>query len=163
MTTYVTLVPSAQGPFQFQATLDGNIYNVVVSWLVFGQYWYLQIYDLSGNLVLYRRIAGSPVGTNLESLSWAEGYATAVTSTPHGCLIGATTNLTFTGCSPDAYNGTFPVYVADPVTLVYPLTQDPGPATALGAVAYNLNLVQGYFFTSTLVWRQANNQFEVTP
>jgi hypothetical protein len=90
MTTFVDFVPSTTTNFQFQATLDGNIYVVFVTWNLFGQRYYLEIYDLSNNLVVSLPQIGSPLD-------------------------------------------------------------------------YDINLVAGYFTTSTLVWRVQNNQFEITP
>ena len=90
MTTYTLFTPGPQAPFQFNATLDGQQYLVIITWNIFGQRWYVNIYDLYGNLVLAIAMAGSP---------------------------------------PD----------------------------------YNINLVQGYFTTSTFVYRVATNSFEVSP
>ena len=90
MTTYVNFTPSASAAFQFQATLDGQIYNVVVTWNLFGQRYYINVYDLSNNRIVSQPMLPSPIG-------------------------------------------------------------------------YNLNLVGGYFTTSSLVWRVDNNQFEISP
>lgn len=60
MTTY-TFTPSSTSLFSFQPTLDGKAYNIVVSWNLFGQRYYLNCYDLSGNLVFCLPLIGSPV------------------------------------------------------------------------------------------------------
>ena len=59
MTTF-TFNPSPYAPFQFQPTLDGQVYNVVCTWNAGGQRYYFNIYDLSGNLICSLPIVGSP-------------------------------------------------------------------------------------------------------
>lgn len=63
--TNVLFQPSSQGPFQFQVTLDGNNYNCIILWSLYGQRWYLQIQDLFGNLILYTALIGSPPNYNI--------------------------------------------------------------------------------------------------
>ena len=89
MTTYIDFTQSTVQNFQFQATLDGEVYVVDVFWLLFGQRWYITITDLSGNIIVTRAMVGSPID-------------------------------------------------------------------------YDISLTDGYF-TSTLVYRQANQQFEISP
>jgi hypothetical protein len=163
--TFTNFTPSVSAvpPFQFSAVFDGNTYNVSLTWLVFGQRWYFTVSDLFGNLVVYAAVIGSSVGAEIAAASWSNGFVTIETSTPHGFLVGATVEATIVNCQPDALNGTFPAYVNDRFTMTFPLPADPGPATALGSVEYNINLVTAYFETSSLVFRTANNQFEVSP
>ena len=47
-------------PFQFQAVLDGATYNVIVTWNIARQGWYLSVVDQSGNLIGSRALVGSP-------------------------------------------------------------------------------------------------------
>lgn len=90
MTTLTLFSPSPNIIFQFSPTLDNNTYNITVTWNLFGQRWYINIFNLSNTLIL---------------------------STP---LIG----------SPDNYD---------------------------------INLVAGIFMTSTLIFRQSTQNFEVSP
>lgn len=169
MTAFINFAPSAIQPFQFAATLDGQQYNVIVSWNLFRgsnnatQGFYVNVYDLSGNLIVARALSGSAVGLNLQSLSWANGVATATTVTPHGYTVGRLIALTLSGAVPDGYNGLFECYVTGPSTFTFPLATNPGAATAFGAASYNVNLVGGYFTTSSLVYRAPNRQFEISP
>lgn len=163
MTSYYPFAPSVNVKFQFQAVLDGQTYNIQVPWNTFGQGWYIYVYDLSNNLIVTRRVVGSPVGVNIESVSWSHGFVTLVTSIPHRYIVGGTVSVLVSGCSPDTYNGQVLAFVTDRYTLSYPLASDPGDSTAVGVVNYNINMVAGYFATSTLVYRQANTQFEVSP
>lgn len=162
MTTYFNFQPSAGTNFQFQPTLDGQQYTVIITWNVFGQRYYVNCYALSGALIFARALTGSPVGLDLETLSWSGGRVVATTTVPHGYVVGGTYELTVDGCVPSALNGTFRSIVTGPTTFEYSLANDPGTTTTAGIVEYNLNLAAGYF-ASSLVYREANGQFEVSP
>jgi len=88
--TLINFNPSPLSNFQFQPTLDGVPYVAIVTWNVYGERYYISIYDSYRNLIMYRPIIGSPDD-------------------------------------------------------------------------YSINLVFGYFFTSTLVYRVSSNNFEITP
>ena len=90
MATIIPFQPSIQAPFQFQATLDGELYTVICRWNLYRQGFYINVYDLSNNLIVSVAQVGSP---------------------------------------PD----------------------------------YDINLVGGYFVTSSLVFRQSSNSFEISP
>ena len=90
MTTFTQFTPSANTNFSWTPTLDGQQYSAVIVWSLFGQRWVLNIYSLSGALVLMKPLTGSPDN-------------------------------------------------------------------------YDINLVQGYFAASSLVYRVSRNSIEVTP
>jgi hypothetical protein len=73
MTTFA-FTPSNTTPFQFQPTLDGDIYNCLVKWGLFGQRWYLVCSDLSGNPIFTVAMVGSPPGYDI---SLTAGYFTS--------------------------------------------------------------------------------------
>jgi hypothetical protein len=149
--------------FSFQATLDGQQYILSVPWGVAGQRWFLKCTTLSGVVIFLLPLIGSADGITLESVAWSLGKVTLVTSAPHGIKIGTVALLTVSGVAPGAFNGTFPCSAIDEMTLTYPLPGNPGTVTALGLVAYNINIGQGYFSTSSIVFRQSSQNFEVTP
>ena len=161
-TTYYPFQPSSVAPFSFQPTLDGDTYNATVTWSVFGQRWYLNIYALDGTLVVSEGLSASPTGLSLQSLSWARGRAYAMTIDPHGLNIGGLVGLTISGASPDAFNGLQSCLITGPSTFTYPLSPNPGQVTMTGAASYNVNLVGGYFTASTVVFRDQTQTFEVT-
>lgn len=164
MTEY-NFQPSVTAPFQFQPTLDGALYLATVLWNLFGQRWYLTLQDQAGSTVFTQPLVPSQVGVQISTASW-DFNAQAVTVTaqdPHGYAIGATVNLTFSGMTPGGYNGTFSCFVTSDTEVEYSALTDPGVATAFGVISYNVNMVAGYFETSTLVWRSDNNAFEVSP
>lgn len=156
MTTYVDFVPSTDTPFQFQATFDGAQYNVVVTWNEFGQRYYINVYDLGGNLILARARIDS--GAKLQAaFSWFIGTVTAVTNGPHNVPIGSVANITAsdTGLG---YDGQYQALATNLNTLTYLLAVNPAQ-TGSGNVSQDVNLLAGYF-QSTLVFRAATQQFE---
>lgn len=54
--TSTIFTPTAAGPFQFGATLDGTNYVCNVTWNISGLRWYLNIYTTNGVLVLCRAL-----------------------------------------------------------------------------------------------------------
>ena len=161
MTTFFPFTPSQSAAFSFQPTLDGNQYSAAIQWNLHGQRYYLNLTQLDGTPVVYIPVIESPPALALASLSWANGTVTAVALQPHGYALDSTVALTIKNCVPSGFNGAVEAFVYNATTLTYPLIADPGPATMLGAVDWFVNLVAGYFGTSTLVFR--NSQFEVNP
>lgn len=163
MTTVVDFQPSstATPPFQFQATLDGAQYNVTCTWNVFGQRWYVNVYDLSGNLIVARSMVGS--GAKIQGvLTWANWTATAALQSPHNVPIGSVANIDVSGTGL-SYDGSWRALAVDAQTLTFTLQTDPGQYGVTGNVSQDVNLVGGYFQTSTLVYRSGTQQIEVTP
>jgi hypothetical protein len=169
MTTYFNFAPSQVAPFSFSPVLDGQPYNATVPWVLFGQRFYLNLIALSGAQIWYGAIVGSPTGTEIAAISWANGIVSAVTATPHGYKIASTVELTIVGCTPMAYNGLNTCLITGSSSFSYMLANDPGPATVFGVANFNVNLLggvpneTGVPFSSTLVFRQQSNQFEVSP
>lgn len=161
--------PSSAAPFQFQPVLDGNPYTATVPWVLFGARYYLNLVASDGTPIIYTAIPGSPTGLDLQALSWANGRALATVATPHGYKTGRIISLTVAGCSPAAYNGAVEALITGPSTFSYALAANPGPATAFGRASYDINMLAGVpnengdIFTSTLVFREASQQFEVNP
>ena len=162
MTTFIDFVPSQIQAPTFNVTLDGDTYAVLVTWNLAAQRYYITISSLNGGVIVTEALVGSPIGIELSAISWQSGIVTVTTSVPHNLKVGQTLNLTMTGAVPDAYNGMVQALVAGPSTFSYALAANPGSATTFGSVEQNINLVAG-FFVSTLIYRQANVQFEVSP
>ncbi len=163
MTTYVPFQPSPLAPFSFQATLDSAVYIITVPWLLSGQRWYVQCQDTSGNPIFYLPLIGSPTGISLENLTWSLGSVSAQTSVPHGFNVGATIYLTISGVSPSGYNGIYECLITSPNTFSYDISTYPGSVSNVGSVSYDINLADGYFTTSTLVFRDQSQTFEINP
>lgn len=60
MTVLTQFTPSVNQNFTFSPTLDGQVYNIVITWSLFGQRWLVNCYDLSANLVFARPLRASP-------------------------------------------------------------------------------------------------------
>lgn len=163
MTTFLNFQPSTQQVSTFQVTLDGEAFVLTLTWNLFGQRYYVNCSDLEGNLIFSLPLIGSPDGLILQSATWLAGLVMITTQEPHGYRAGTSVNLTLTGATPDAYNGSFTFLVTGDNTMTYPVTSDPGANTAPGLLQDNINLGGGYFETSTLVFRTSSSQFEVTP
>jgi len=74
-TLYVPFNPAPNANFQFQATFDGNNYDVIVNWNLFGQRFYVNIFTLAGDRVLSIPLIGSP---NFYNISMTAGYFTTM-------------------------------------------------------------------------------------
>lgn len=164
MTAY-PFIPSVTAPFQFQPTLDGTQYVATVRWNIASQRWYLFVDQVSGANVLTLGMTGSPIGVAVSSADFDEAALVVdlITAFPHGYAIGATINLSVRGMAPDGWNGSFQCFITGPNGISYSLATNPGAATMLGAVTYDINLAAGYFQDSSLVWRPGAAQIEVTP
>lgn len=162
MTTRFDFVPSNVAPFQFQPTLDGVVHTCVITWNLFGRRYYLSCYQLDGTRVFSRAMVGSPSGFVIEELDWEAGVAIAKTVDGHGFVPGSTVRLTIDGANPAAYNGIVDALAVDADTLTWSLPTNPGPTVVPGSAFVNIDLAGGYF-TSSLVYREPNRQFEVSP
>lgn len=60
--------------FTFQATLDSQAYNVIVTWSIYAQRYYVNIYDTAGQRILTLPLIGSP---NDYDISMTAGYFTS--------------------------------------------------------------------------------------
>ena len=60
MTTYIPFAPSSTSNFRFQPTLDGQQYTAIITWNLFGQRYYLNLYTTQNVLVLCVPLIGSP-------------------------------------------------------------------------------------------------------
>ena len=162
MTTYYTLQTSPSTAPSFTPTLDGSQYNVTVLWSLVGQRYYVQCATLTGQVVFFLPLIGSSNGIAVQAVSWTPNTVTVTTAVPHNSLIGSIVNLTFDGMLPTTYNGIYACLITSSTQMTYTQSSNPGALQTLGIVEYNINLAGGYF-ASTLVYREMNQQFEVSP
>jgi hypothetical protein len=164
--TFTDFTPSSAKPFQFQPTLDGAAHTLVVTWGLAGKRWYVNLYDQTGALVFYLPLIASPSAMTVQSITWdaTTQLVTVTTVAPHGLELGTIVALTISNVVPSTYNGVVDLIPNGPTTLIYPQSTDPGGnATTVGAIGRDINLGGGYLKTSTLVFRDATQQFEVSP
>ena len=67
--TYYPFTPSVDTPFQFSPTLDGNVYTVIVTFNLFGQRYYINLYTVQGTLLICTALVASPVGYNINLIA----------------------------------------------------------------------------------------------
>lgn len=172
MTTFTAFQPPPNNAFSFQPTLDGNTCTAVVWWNADAQRWFVSVSQPDGTQLFNVPLIGSPIGTPLQALTWANGIATATTQEPHGYKFLDTVKLTVSGCQPVPYNGTFPCFIIGESTFTYGLPEHPDGANAmegtdtanqLGAVSYDINMGAGYLTESTFVFRESTQMFEISP
>lgn len=157
--TVIAFTPSTVAAFSFQPVLNSVQYNCTVTWGLFGQRYYINLTDLSGNLILARAMTSS--GPRLEaSLTWAGSTATATTSSNHNVPVGWVVKFrvydTDTG-----FDGTFTGLSTGPNTLTYALPVNPQqPIPLTGTVSFDLNLVDGYLPGALLLYHYETQQIE---
>lgn len=162
MTTTFQFTPSQTQLYQFSPVLDGQNCTAIVTWNVSGGRWYVNLYDEQGALVFCLPLIGSDGALSLQALSWTNGTVTGTTLIPHGYGRDLPIDLTISGATPDGYNGAYRCLITGRNMFTYSLQSNPGQAANFGSVSYDISLTAGYF-DSTLVFRQANQQFEVSP
>ena len=163
VSTITQFTPSASQAFSFQPTLDGSLYTITVTWNLFGQRYYVNCYTTTGTLVFSLPLIGSPASIPIECIQWTSGIAYVALTQPHGLPKGSVADLTLIQCSPSVYNDSWAAFVDGPASFQIYLSSDPGGLQQAGYVENNINLAGGYFSTSSLVYRDLSQQFEVTP
>lgn len=163
MTTYFPIVQIPNVPPSFSPTLDGNLYNCFLIWNLFGQRYYVNCFDQNSILIFSLPLIETSASIQISSLIWnpASLLVTVTTYNPHGYKIGSTIQLTISGCNPLGFNGEYDVLITDEDTFTFPLSINPGQMTIAGSASYLIDLAEGYFQTSSLIYR--NGQFEVAP
>jgi hypothetical protein len=158
-------LPKTSGgvPFQFQPELDGQQYNASVTWNAGGKRWFISLISPTGLLVFHQALSGSPIGIAIQSLYWQDQQVFGTTVVPHLYRVGDTIELVVNDCVPDTFNGRQRLLLTGPQTFEYPLASDPGDMLRPGVISYDIDLLAGYGFGSTLVYREANAMFEIRP
>jgi hypothetical protein len=162
MTTFFQFTPNNRQAPSFSATFDGSQYIVTVLWNISAQRYYVNCKDTGGNLIFMLPLITNPESIQLASLIWDEQNTRVIATTvaPHNFPIGEVINANIINCVPIAYNGSGLMSVLSETQIIYPMTQNPGPATTLGAIDYLISMTRGYF-ASTLIFR--DDIFEVNP
>lgn len=174
MTTIVPFVPSNQRAPSIPATLDGSPYNIVITWNVSAQRYYINIYDTNGNWILTTALVSTPPARQINTTVY-DPFLNQVTVTMvdpslwpvplalEGINIrpGQIIDYTLLGFQPNTYNGLFRCLHIDPITFTFPMLTDPGQVLIMGSVNRMLNMIEPLFVTSTLVYR--NGSFEINP
>ncbi len=161
--TLFPFTPAIGQNMTFNPVLNGVTYSAIVTWNVFGQRWYLNLYDSSGNLIIATAVVSSDDPYSIEAISWINNVVTVTTSYPHFLKLGTVVNLALTGNSPDAYNGLFQCLVTGPSTFTYAMDSNPGQSVTVGYFGGIVDLCAGQFSPSTLVFYNNSSQFATLP
>jgi len=158
MSTFVDFQPSTQTAFSFQATMAGQQYTIVITWSLSGQRYYLNVYDLSQNLIVCRSLVSSgPVITG--QFTWSLGIASITTITPHNVPLGQVAAV-WISQTDTVFDGAVQVLATGPSTLTYQLATNPNESNPVtGAVNFSLNLVDGYDI-GYFLYHYSTQQFE---
>lgn len=172
---YFTLVDPAPASVQLgsQITVSGALNDGTAGdGAVNGSFVIDQFTDPSSFSALLTAAAGE-IGTitgdiqiaiTVYALVWRRGVVTATAAEPHDLPLGSVVRLTIDGQTPSGYAGSYYCVITGPSEFRYRLASDPGgPATRAGSYSSDLNLVDGYFITSSLVYREDSSQFEARP
>lgn len=165
MTTLTPFISKRSNPpFQFEPILDGVAYLFSATWNVFGQRWYGTLATVNGNAVFTRPIIGSGDGLQVYSMTWDQNaQAMTIVTEPHGVSLGGFAQLMLRGVSPAALNGEYTMMGVSSTQLTFDYPTAPGSILVQGTIADDIDLLAGYEFVSTLVYRLSTNNFEVTP
>lgn len=157
--TFIDFVPSTVAAPQFQATFAGTPYNVSITWNVFGQDYYINVTDLSGNLILCRSMTSS--GGTLQALvNWAApGVATITANQNHNVPIGTLVNIEISGTN-TILDGEWQALATGPTTLTY-AANNPNVLLPINAsLEFPLNLIGSYIPGAFLLFHEDTQQFE---
>lgn len=158
MSTLIPFTPTANGAFTFSPVLDGTTYNGVVTWALFGQRWFLNLYAPSGPLIVAIPLVES-IDPIAATLTTTRGLYTATVAP----FMEEEPNVGWSVSSSNVPTGT----LLDDVSFQSGVVRLSNPASVTGvdtqaAFDKTFNLIGGYGFTSTLVFRGSSQTFEIT-
>jgi len=173
MTTVLPFIPSNIITPSIPVTLDGDDYNMVITWNVSAQRYYINIYNKATGLwIITVPLISSPPPRTVQSAIY-DPFLNAVVVTlsdpswwpiPSYAAItkpGMIVDYTLENFSPTTYNGKFRCMHLDPLVFTFPMVTTPGEVVILGKVSRLMNMVDTVMKTSTLIYR--NGAFEINP
>jgi hypothetical protein len=173
MTTIIPFLPSNIFPPKFRIMLDGIDYQVVVTWNISAQRYYVNIYGLDNSWIITVPLVQTPPARPMQSITydnlrrviiakmtdpttWPVPLSSAGLLTPPGTII----DYTLENFDPVILNARWRSLQVDVTTFSFPLDNNPGEINILGTVSRYIDLVGG-LFNSTFIYR--NGAFEVNP
>jgi hypothetical protein len=171
MTTYIPFRPSNVRAPSYNVTLDDGQFILVVTWNVAAQRYYINIYSTDGTWVCTIPLVDTAIGRPVKSMYYDLNQQAIVgifDNTPNPVIgtaiwrpLGQIVQYTFEGFIPGILNGQVGCLRTGFGSFIYPMKTNPGPISVLGNGSRYMNMAEGYFTTSTLIYRQG--QFEVNP
>lgn len=169
MNTFTPFTPSTVAAFNFQPVIADNTYNCTVTWNIFrggnaGPFegYYLNLLDLSGNLVLCCPLVGGSPGLQA-TLTWLDdttgGTATVTTASPHNVPLAQLCNGRISN-SGTPFDGLAQMLSTGPSTLTFPQLDPLTALPASGTFDIPLNLVAGVIAGGFFYYHEDTLQFE---
>lgn len=162
MSTSLQFVPNTSGPFQFKPTIDGTLYTAQITYSLFGQRYYLNLYDQSNDLVLCRSLvsSGPQVSVTLtwEDLGVSGGLATIETSGNHNVPVGQLVNV-YVSQTGTAFDGLWQALAVSATELTYGLNNPEYTQPLSGQMRIPVNLV-ATLGGGWLIWDYATGLLE---
>jgi hypothetical protein len=137
---FVDFTPSTVGPFTFQPVIGGVTYNATITWNLFGQRFYLNLYDQGGNLILCTALVASGPRIPATFVWNSPQTATATTLTPHNVPLGQIAQVRMSETD-SGFDGSVQALGTGPNTLDYTIANPNVAQPAVGIVDFALNLV----------------------
>lgn len=143
MSTVIQFTPSTTAPFQFSPVIAGTQYNAVVTWNVWEERYYLNLYNTSGTLVLAVPVVAT--GPKLSAtMTWTSagfgGVATALTAAPHNVPVGQLANV-YISQTGTAYDGAWQALATGANTMTWSLANPNQSQPLAGQLSFPLNIV----------------------
>jgi|SRR6516225_2771730 hypothetical protein len=174
MTTVIPFLPSNIKTPTFGATFDGDDYKVTITWNISAQRYYVNVYGSDGSWIIATPLIQSPPSRAVNGLTydplrrvmtiqmvdpkyWPVPIGSTGTATPPGTIV----DYTLENFDPALLNTKWRSLHVNDTTFSFPLANDPGQINILGSVGRHLDMLNGIFQTSSLIYR--NGAFEVNP
>lgn len=153
-TTSIPFTPSIASPFRFTFQADGATWAAVVTWNVFGQRWYLNVYFQDGTRVFTVPLVGSSTWVTTPLATQEENYLARVFN-PYLVGVGALV------LSQNVETATRIAAIDSTVVALSAPSLSTGTDNA-AQFSNDINLAAGYFTSSTLVYRANAGRFEIS-
>lgn len=173
MSTIIPFLPSNLFVPTFPVTLDGQDYEITVTWNVSAQRYYVNVYATDGTWIVTVPMVQSAPARAVNGLvydplrlvmtvelvappDWPVPIGSLGTFSPPGTVV----DYYLENFDPAVLNAKWRCLHINDVYFSFPLATNPGQINVLGSVSQYINMVGG-LFDSTLIYR--NGAFEVNP
>lgn len=172
MTTIIPFIPSNLVAPSFRAVFDGVDHNVIITWNVSAQRYYVNVYTSNGAWVITIPLFASPPGRAAANAVYDPFLNAVIVDLVDPSLWpcplagpitkpGTIIDYTLENFQPLTYNGRFRSLHINSQRFSFPIDFNPGQLVVLGQVSRYLNMIESVFQTSSMIYR--NGSFEINP
>lgn len=154
---------SALNAQSFNPTIGGTTYTAQVTWNIFAGRWYLNLYDVSQNLIIACALVSSADPQNVTGMSWEDGLLTVTTVDSQTYRIGQVQDIFLSGASSSTVSGVFEAAWITANSFTIPMTTEPTLPTIFGTYGSIIDLTQGQISGGALYYFANNSYFMSTP